>query len=427
MKGFKVLYIVYTLLIATLIFAACKSEDTNTCEQDKLDENWGSIVSSSKCSADQKGEAYLALGGFDYFKFATNPDSPIASILGIDSTNDADTKLKYFNLASDQVKDHYKTGSDTAKSIFFFASLLGLYTYSSIELDNGDGTADTAFDGQFSATEIEAFTGSGLSDVTGDGTDMDPSTDMVQFKPSDGNYYLVDFSSTLYYRDTNGDGLGDIVLDPLTDAALILSILDPTLWTEANRVVYLNNLTDPFAGGVYISEIRDFINELVGSGTNSGYLENLKASLLSLGLDSSSDSIETINSFQSSVDNGATCSALNDNPGLRIMELIINKTAKDATSDYSNLNVFSISDLVAMGETDVSGDADEILGYIGNIGAKMLFKQASGNYVPNWGSADTTSDCCSVLTTLRDITSSSSVKDDGEITTSELICLTDTL
>ena len=57
----------------------------------------------------------------------------------------------------------------------------------------------------------------------------------------------------------------------------------------------------------------------------------------------------------------------------------------------------------------------------------MLFKQASGSYVPNWGAADATTDCCSALTTLSGITSKSSVKDDGEITTAELMCLTDTL
>ena len=65
------------LIIAFAFLFSVSCQQADTCEDDKLDGSWGDIVDNDSCTAEQKGEAYLALGGFDSFNLLNDPDNVV--------------------------------------------------------------------------------------------------------------------------------------------------------------------------------------------------------------------------------------------------------------------------------------------------------------------------------------------------------------
>ena len=112
-----------TLIFITILlcFSTISCRQADTCEDDKKDGKWGEIVDNDSCSADEKGEAYLALGGFNFFNFRTQQDEDIVSTMGITDHN-WETKLNYFESSANAVRSSYQDGSDTEKTIFLLAS-----------------------------------------------------------------------------------------------------------------------------------------------------------------------------------------------------------------------------------------------------------------------------------------------------------------
>ncbi|PCI30635.1 MAG: hypothetical protein COB67_01410 [SAR324 cluster bacterium] len=405
---------------AFLLLVSCADPDKDTCEQDQLDGNWQAIVDSNQCNAEQKGEAYLALGGFDYFKFATSGDQPLAKTLNLTSTADAETKFGYFEKAKNEVESSYKTGTNAEKTIFFLGSFLTLYTRLIKDLDTGTGSA-TAVDGKVETEEVDNFVGSGLS--TPSGSDADGSTmtktDFIQFQISDG-YYIFDSTTAnnvppSVYADTEADGSADNSTS-LFDNSNPQKFL-PNNWLAANQVVYLEKLEDPFSGGVNTNNITTFMGDLITD------LTDLENSLLALGVDSDSDSIKDINDFKTKLDNGATCPSLVSNPNLKIAELFVKNTQETSIGNYADTNLFTVAELVGQGEADTS--TDSIPGFAGTIGIKMLFRQNSTTTIPYWSDAST--DVKSAMTRIKGLGSNSASKNDGIITLSEVICAAELL
>lgn len=435
-----------------LFAIACANVDEDKCEVDKQDEDWQAIVNNGDCSAEQKGEAYLALGGFDYFKFATKEESTsTAQVLGLTKENWQDRRDNYYKKAMNIVKDRYKAGSNAEKTIFFLGSFLTLYTHVSGSLDNGEAPNTTAFDEQFTQEEISKFTN---AEVGTDSTSDDGSTIVLvkQYQITvDGDHYVYDISAGTadsdirLYNDVSADGSADTLLQPPTAPsptdpdfatlilvyqqelqafqAKVLKLKNPANWTALRQIGYMESMTDPFSSVGDTTQVTNFASDTLV------YLDNMEQSLLTLGLDSSSDSVKDIQEFRGKLDNGANCSTLNNNPALRLLEIFAKNTQSTAISDYSNSNNLSVQDLIDLGK-DASelnietppGVADSV-----TIGLKLLFKSASGSppYIPYWKGATT-----GIATAMENIDNYSNevpAKEDNKITFSEMICASDLL
>lgn len=147
------------ILFVFCFFIICCSENEDTCEKDKINGDWGDIVENSKCSDTEKAEAYLALGGFDYFSYIGVEDPNLISILGLNPSNWT-IKREYFDKAIELSEPLI---SGTQKTIYLFGNFLALYTYIHGTLDNGANDSTIAFDGNVESSEIETFTRSKLS------------------------------------------------------------------------------------------------------------------------------------------------------------------------------------------------------------------------------------------------------------------------
>ena len=396
------------IIFGFIIFAflACKADEEDQCDDWKYNEKWEKIVNSSGCSAEQKGEAYLALGGFDYFNLITNSDEPFAKALNLKDSN-WNTKLNYFDAAANAVRSSYKKGSGIAKTIFLLGTFAGAYTYLEGNLDNGNG-GNTSFDGEMADEEINFFLGTDIVDNTSDGTELNPTTDyQVVYL---GNYYILDDDGDFWINtDANGITKGAQIVD----AGLLANLADTDNWTAVYQIAELDKVEDPLSGIGDFNAVTTFATKLVS------YLDDLEDSVLAIGIEADSTTVEQITDFKSDLDNGGTCTKFDDNPGLRLVNLMITKTRESVrvSSDYSNDNLFSISDMSGFGE-DATFDA--ISGV--ETGVKLIFKSAGG-YVPYWD--DATDDVKDAMTNIALFGDTEIEADDGEVAFTEVVCAAD--
>ena len=415
----KVIRVIITMAIFTSLITGCGSEESNSCEDDKKNEKWGDIATSVSCSPEERGEAYLALGGFDYFKFIGNNDQNLNTVLNLNAGNWR-TKLGYYQKAADVVKNTYKTGSDSEKSIFLLASFLTLYTYLTGNLDNGEGGA-IAFDGKFEGSEVSGFTGTRVSGDSGgdDGTILDPTGDYQIVV--NRQYYLASTGNGSFYFDSDADGIKDS-MSPITDAGLLAAFGVKSNWSALNQISYLNKLSDPFSatGGTQKAiEIARFSENLVV------YMGNIREAMLSLGVDNSADYISQITSFQQKIDNGGGCQTFKNNPNTFLVELFTRRTQRErinGAGDYSKKNVFTASELIKGGE-DASFDSPP--GVSVDLGVKLLFRNKTGGYDPYW--SDATDDVRTAMENIALFNPENVAANDNKIAFSELICASELL
>lgn len=409
------------ILSIGMVLCSCSSEETNTCENDKLDSNWGSIVSSSLCSSEQKGEAYLALGGFDYFDLITTEDPTLIKILGLSSGNWL-TKYGYFVKAANLVRSRYTTGTDAEKNIFFLGSFLATYTYMTGKLDNGEGGSAVAFDGNMESSEISALTGTSVSSNTGggDGTNLVP-TNLLQVKSGD-DYYLINIVNSLI-TDISADSNADGIQDGSITLPVYSSVLENVAqWSVVNQVAYMNSMEDPLGGtggSAKVDEVKDFSTVLLN------LLVDIEASMVGLGLDSSADTIEKIVDFRNKLDNGGSCTQLKDNPLLLLAEEFSTSQKLEiaAGGSYADANVFSLTRLAELGKSNFADPGSltgNLPGITVNIGVKILFKRADNDYIPYW--TDATTDIKSALESVAQFDTTSVRSNDKKISFSEIIC-----
>ena len=174
---------------------------------------------------------------------------------------------------------------------------------------------------------------------------------------------------------------------------------------------------DATGQSVDIDEVTSFLSNLLI------YFNDIDLSLDAIGIDASHDSRKAIDDFRGDLDNGAECNLLDNNPALRLVELIVSNSQKDALANYENVNLFSVAELQRLGETD-SLPEDNPYNPALVVGVKMLFKPQSGAYIPNWGAAH--SDTSAALLNLSKYSSTTVQKSDGKIAFSEIICLSET-
>jgi hypothetical protein len=404
------LSLILIILLALLFSASCQQADT--CKKDKLDGNWSEIVDNDSCTEEQKGEAYLALGGFDSFNLLNDPDNAnFIAILGLTKGNWA-SKYGYFHRAVNTVKPVTEsTESDFKKTIYFFASFLRLYTY---VIGNLDGDP---IDGDVESSEISDFTGVGVAPGGGDDGTLLTTTTKFQFK-SGGSYYIVDSTGPTYYTDSNADGSekNETTLSVAQQAA----VANPSGWSEVNQVMHMESLSDPLqstGGSVDVTTITSF------SGNLLTYMTDVDQALAAIGIDESADARKAIDDFRTDLDNGAECSTLNSNPALRLVEMIVSNSQYEAVTNYQNVNLFSVAELQGLGEESTLTETDPFgSGLVPGI--KMLFKPVSGNYVPYWQAAH--SDVADALASLSNFSPIEVKKLDGKIAFSEIICLSET-
>ncbi len=410
MKTHVVLF--FLLVIACFSVISCQQADT--CEDDSIDEKWGEVVDNDSCTKEQKGEAYLALGGFDSFDLLANSeDVDFIDILGLTKSNWA-TKYSYFNKAVEAVTPvSESTESDSRKTVYFFGSFLRLYTYVVGTLDG------STIDGNIESSEIESFTGVSVVNSGGDDGTTLTSTSNYQFK-SGGNYYIiVDATVDTYYTDDNADGseAGESVLS----ASEILAVSDTSSWTEINQVMYMIKLSDPLAstgGSVDADKVTTFSNNLLS------YMDEIGKSLDAIGIDASHDARTSIDEFRGNLDNGTEgCVLLENNPALRVVEMIASNSQQTALDNYAEVNIFSVSQLQELGETDTLPETDPF-GSSLVPAIKMLFLTESSTYVPNW--EDATPDVLDAMTNLDNFNPTEVQANDGNIAFSEIICLSET-
>ena len=397
----------------------------NTCEDDKKDENWDAIINSSECTSEQKGEAHLARGGFSFFDLATSGDFDPISALGLTQSNWT-VKLKDFEEAAVVVKGTYQTGNSIQKSIFCFGIFLSMYTQLIGILDNGaDGSSD-AFDGNIEPAEMTSFIGTGVVDSSGDdGTDLE-TTNYFQFKYQDV-FYIIDITTIGPSPDVSIDLMADgnpdtkIVVPDLSDPgrAAFNDLINPNNWTALNQIVRLNSLSDPLtnSGAINVTEVLYFTTFMFD------HLKDLENAILALGFDASDDKIQEMSSFKNKIDNGGQCQLLNDNPALRLVQIFADpsKSQEVSTDDYSTKNVFTILELVSLGE-DASFDTS--LGFP-NPGVKLLYKRGINDYIPYW--RDATDDVKLGMESLSLLDPIQAKQNDGKVTLSEIICASELL
>ncbi len=403
-------------LVFVLLLASCANEQTDTCETDKTNGDWQEIVDSDACSNTEKAEAYLALGGFDYYDFILSDNVDLVNNLGL-NVNNWETKKGYFDAAASLASS---MTSGTQKTIYLLGSFLALYTHMEGKLDNGANGNATAFDGEVETSETDSFTGSGLaSDSSDSDTDLEP-TEFYQFLINDNSQiYVWDVSTDIFYEDNNGDGRGD---DPLTSVAAetLLSSMTNNGLQVLNQVVYMNSLADPFAssGSVNIAGVNEFAQTILV------YIENIQTALDALSADSSDDTVVQIEEFRSDLDNGGECETLENNPILLLVQYFASNIQETAISDYSNVNALSSLTLLKYG-ADASFDSSNLSSTYGisDLGIKIRFLNFnSTDEIPYW--LDATSDVTRTLELFKQFDNDVE-KDDGKIVLSEIICASD--
>ncbi len=418
------IYCLLVLCVGLFLLSCVIQEDT--CEEDRNKGNWDQIIGSNSCSAEQKGEAYLAKGEFDYFRFAQLEDPELYTFLNLTAENWEEERYNYYRAAANIVRDRYETGNDTAKTIFFLGSFLALYTYLGGNLDNGkpEGTDAAAWDGNIESSEVDEFTGAGIqTDSTGDGTDLDASTDSYQFEYN-GIYYILEETTQEIFVDLLADGIKDGDGISAFDAEVLIE--NKSNWTVLNQIVHVVDLNDPLAtsGG---AEKATLVTSFSASLVN--YLSDVEKAMLSLGMDSSSDSIATIVKYRNKLDNGGVCDRFKNNPNLPLVEIFVGNSQKEeivagGTFPYANVNLLSPTELGNLGE-DSSGDFQSIPDVSAELKIRLLFSDGLGNYIHNWGSAKL--EIQTAMLSMAQFQSTGVESGDGKIAFSEIVCAAELL
>jgi len=397
-------------MLVCIFAASCRQ--TDTCEDDKKDENWEAIVDNASCSDEQKGEAYLALGGFDYFNFVTAEDPNLNEILNLNEDT-WERSYNYFRAAVHTVIPVSGNDTDAEKTIYFIGSILSLYTHLIGNLDN-------SFDGEIESDEISEFTGTNIndeSDAVSDGTNLE-TTGLIQFRYENQHYIAEindpsDLSTWLFYNDDSADGIENSNLGPAEKLSLISGSAD---WEKINHVVDMKRLEDPFAGNA--AKIQDttlFFTVLVG------LIDSVEQSLQVLGVDASDDSVAQLSDIKNSIDNGAQCSQIQYNPAIVLLQIFSQSLEKNerTDSDYSESNIIQMEDLTGIEDTTYPTiDALSV-----ELNVKVRFLDELANNLAYW--SDATPDVFNALSNISQI-GTVDATGDGVISFSEIICTSET-
>jgi hypothetical protein len=409
------------ILGLVLVVVACRIEQTDTCSADQQDGNWQQIVDNSSCTAAQKGEAYLALGGFDYIRFLGADN--LNQVLGL-SEDTWQQKRSNFDRAAAVVRSVYRTGDDAERTIFLFGTFLGLFTYLSGSLDNGAGQA-VPFDGTMTDEEITRFTGIEATFVGGNGSGVGLDIqDRFQIEQTGETYIFV--QPDRFYYDLDGDGIIDLHSDG-TERALVDAtfLMDPARWTAFRRVAHLVRVDNPMVtveGDDPATRINRF------SGRLNSYLSDLVSGFVALGVDRSADILKPILDFQDNLDNGGDCPYLNANPAFRLIETLAAQSRELPVAPgetYTDANVFSVARLSKLGLEVVTDDA-AYPDISVDPGLKLLYLDATREAViPYW--RDATSDVREALAAFSRFSPTEIAANDGTISLSEILCLPEKL
>jgi hypothetical protein len=407
----------------SILLVSCAPDQIDTCEQDKINGDWEEVIDSEACSNTEKAEAYLAIGGFDYFDFIGSENPNLIGMLSLNSSNWI-VKKGYFDSAVELVSS---LNSGTQKTIYLFGSFLGMFTFFTGNLDNGADGGATAFDGEIESVETESFTGSALNSGSGGNqTNLNPTAN-YQFILNDSNQYYIIDSGTLpagpytIYQDNNGDGSGDVLLNAGA-ATVIAGEMTSKGIQQINQIVKLTRLEDPFANNanVNIISVNDFANKVFG------YISQIETVSVALGLDASQDALQRITEFKSILDNGGECEILRTNPALLLVQYFATNLQEVALTDYSNVNLFLASKLAEYG-ADATFDTAQVGSTFGisDLGIKILFlNNDSSSYIPYW--FDATSDIKETMAVFKEF-DDNEVAVDGKVVFAEIICASDLL
>jgi hypothetical protein len=399
-----------------LMTTACRVEQTDTCTADQQDGNWQQIIDNPDCTPAQKGEAYLALAGFDYSPFLAGSD--LIQVLRLSESN-WEQKRTYFDQAVVTVRPVYNSGDDAERTVFLFGIFLSLFTHLSGLLDNGAGEAKP-FDGVITDEEVSRYTGI-VAAKSGDGAGIDLELQNRFQIEQDGTAYLF-VEPDRFYFDLDGDGIIDRYEDG-TEKALgdVSFLMDPARWNAFRQVAYLKRIDNPMitaAGDDPAPRILQFTQQI------DRYLSDLVDGFVALGVDRSAEVLEPITRFQSSLDNGAVCPQLNTDPAFRLIEVITAESRRhpvESGETYADANVFTVNRLIELG-LDVASGATKYPGITVEPGLKLLYLNATRNdVIPYW--EDAASDVREALAAFSRFNPTAVVADDGKIGLSEILCL----
>lgn len=438
---------ILALLLTFLFIVSCASEKENSCEEDQDDLDWQAVTKNDDCSNEEKAEAYLALAGFSSYELINQGNRTIPEVLGLNGSNWA-TKKGYADTAVSLVSS-LSTG--TQKTIYFFGSILGLYTTAMGNLDNGqydpstDATSDAsadAFDGELYDSEINHFAGSGiaLDSSPDDGMSIDAVDAYFQVRVNgQSEYFIYDWNvyETYYtdplnypfnsppvfiYLDTNADGTSDGNHSNSTD---YFNDMTSDGLAEFNQIFKLNALTDPFKDRNDLSADITVINTFAADIYQ--YITNIESGASNLGIDASEDYMEDLAKYKSDLDNGAECKTLTEQKSIKIFQYLTGAFQDVSADDYSDKNLVELSELVRLG-VDSTPDTSALSGIlsIAKVGAKFRFRsKADPNvYLPYWKN-DSTSDINDLLSIIQRFEFNDVTSDDGKVTFSEIICAAD--
>lgn len=449
-----------------LFFNGCASVDEEIdCVHYLNQKEYSTVASDTSCSTYERASAEMGLAGFRFSNFLISGASDnFRQALGIagsvSSWNLWPGKTHYENamrLSGDSTGDTYE-GQTRLKEdveIHYFATLGALLAMTYIELD-GDANGDV------SEAEIQDFTSIRPSDDPDYGKNSIDTADWIQFVTDKGSanekVYLLNLDTSKCLPKTTVpmyDGLwSDTGYDIDASSCGLLSAPDETTLSEW----YVNGSGTLSISGecTFVTKIEEIQNLFFSAPDASSlsvldlteyfvtYANAIGRDMIDLGIAEDSDLRKNLREFSANIDNGATCS--NDT----LVEVdqifsILNVAAKDATTDYENINLLAFDSASSASDTPVE-PPEAVTNYeltvdqpplpsktipiaitfactnVDNLTARLIYKSpdtSADTYVPNYSSAD--DGIKNTFSTLKDLNTDASGDTKPDATGDEII------
>jgi len=427
---------VFVFLLISLVsaFSGCadKKDSASSCLVQLDEEKYKSVAENSGCSNSQRASGYLGLAGMTIPNFltegATDNFTKTLNITSIDNASDFYTgKRGFYTNALCLVGSDNITASDRCTNnsvrrqegrnckdkkrvaeceLSMFGNIGDLIYTTFATLDNNsDGML---VENEINPTDTNNFSNNGdASSLT-----VDSRYEMVINETT----YVADNTSCSVYTD-------NFTFSPNGGLAYCSNIYLLLPGTVSNisairPIVKLDNMTD-FFGSMDLPKVLGTVNNISSTAFQLNY------DFDSVGLDNESDFRKELTKTISMFDNGAK--AKNNNTCIQLSQLnavflLVSNPADNSTNstDLKSKNLVSLTDLSSSIDSGLEDDLVVPSGFPSIENVRLIYKKNNGNYTDSYEAAHNY--LYNSVKNLRNISSTTSTKNDGAITFQELIC-----
>ena len=429
-------WMIGALLVGLSSLAGCASADKDTSCTQRLDEkSFVSVSEDTSCSDYQRASAYLGRAGFLFENFlksdaADNYRSTLGVASSVTSWDTWEGKTYYQNamqLSGDETGDQYEgvSRANDLIEIHLFSSLGAMLA----ELYIG---IDTDADGTFAQTEINTLTNIRSSSDSAYGKNDISTTNWLQIVNS-GTVYLVNTSTGACYTDSTYAGISGVngASGSTTVGAGDCAALTGTVSGSCAIVATVTDVQNMFLTTVSASSnsVLTLTESIVA------FNSRLNADMAALGLGSDSSLTSDSTGQIDSIDNGGTCSNSTTTEVNQLLTLV-NSSSSTSKTSYSSYNKVKASSLSSSSDNSLTIPSSFSYGAVtfsctnsSDMDARLVFQTStSGTYAAYYGTASDS--IKNTFTSLANYqldasgTTKASVKGDGIISFSELLCAT---